>query len=279
MKKHLLKLNYLIFLLLAHHAYAQTVNNQIKVFRNMRYADQLSSTVDTSSDRTLDVYIPKMETKKKLPIFLFVHGGGFKGGDKAQNIAICNKFAERGYAVVSINYRLWLKGNKIPGADAMANMAKGLPIKPFHEDFKKAIDTAVEDTKLVLQWIKNNKKSHNFDTKSLVIAGGSAGAITALYTAYASDQKIIPIKAVVNLWGGMENSQVIKAGAPPLLTFHGSKDNVINVAFAYDLHKRMMELGNEKSEMHIIEDKGHAIYNIIMDEKMDTITNFLNKVL
>ncbi|WP_187774947.1 alpha/beta hydrolase [Pedobacter sp. BS3] len=217
--------------------------------------------------------------KGTLPVYLFIHGGGFSGGDKKGTEAFCSKLASFGYAVVSINYRLYLKHHKIPGASCSANMSKGLPSDgKFNPALEKAIKIASEDAQMALAWIKQHTKAHNLNSSSIVISGGSAGAITALYTAYASNQNILKIKAVVDLWGGLETSDVIKKGAPPLLIFHGDEDKLIHIDYAYALKKRMDEIGNSKTEIHIMKGKGHARYDLITNERMGELVSFLQKL-
>lgn len=84
----------------------------LRVYRNLRYANKPDTLYsDTSSDRTLDLYTPAIESDNKLPVFLFIHGGGFSGGDKynTSTEAFCSKLASFGYAVISMNYRLRLQ--------------------------------------------------------------------------------------------------------------------------------------------------------------------------
>lgn len=255
-----------------------TSSSDMKVLRNIRYGDQRTNIKqDSTSDRVLDLYLP-LAKKEKLPVFVFVHGGGFSGGDKSGTKALCSKIASHGYAVISINYYLTLKHEKVSGASCSGNMSKGLPVKGFHPKLGEAIKNASDDTQLALKWIKDNGKGYGLDTRSIAISGGSAGAMTALYTAYASNQKVLPIKAVVNLWGGLEDSNLIKKGAAPLLTFHGDQDKLIHVDYAYDLERKMKEKGNQVIT-NIYEGKGHAIYGFITDEKTGEIDAFLKRNL
>lgn len=255
--------------------------DEIKVHRNIRYGEKPQGIgQDSTSDRTLDLYLPT-ERKGKLPVFMFVHGGGFAGGDKgaASTQAFCRKIAKEGFAVISINYYLTLKHEKTAGASCTANMSKGLPTQGFHPKLQEAVKNASNDAQLALQWVKDNTDTYGLDLSSVAISGGSAGAMTALYTAYASGQTVLPIQVVVNLWGGLENSSLIKSGAPALLTYHGDQDKLIHVDYAYDLEKKMKEIGNELSETHVFQGKGHAIYNYITAEKTEEIVDFLKRVL
>ena len=61
----------------------------------------------TEMDLKLDLYVPENEDTQR-PLVVFTHGGGWSGGDKANDaeVAFCNFFAERGFVCASINYRL-----------------------------------------------------------------------------------------------------------------------------------------------------------------------------
>ncbi len=252
-------------------------DNQIQVYRNIRYGDRPDGIEqDSSSDRTLDLYLPE-KADKPLPLLVFIHGGGFSGGDKTSIASICSAISARGFAVASINYYLTLKYEKMEGVSCSAFMAEGIPESGFHPLLQKAVRNASADTQLAFRWIKRNRKKYNFDLSSVSVSGGSAGAMTALYTAYVSGQHILPVRAVVNLWGGLENVGLIKPGTAPLLSYHGDQDKVINVDFAFALHERMKALGNKQSELHILEGKGHAQYNLIANEKIEEIVSFLQR--
>lgn len=258
---------------------ASIYQNDVTVHRNLRYGSKPESYgTDTSSDRTLDLYIPATKTTdEQLPVLVFVHGGGFSGGDKESTRALCRKISGLGFAVVSINYRLHLKKNKISGASASANMAKGLPVGgQFNAGLQTAIEVASEDTQTAFQWIKDHADQYQLNSTSVAISGGSAGAMTALYTAYVSNQKIMPIHAVIDLWGGLENEKLIKKGAAPLLIYHGDQDKLIHVDYAYALKKQMDKLGIQ-AELNVLAGKGHAIYNTITAEKTEEIAAFLRK--
>src|SRR5690242_21448840 len=51
----------------------------------------------------LDVYSPK--AGKELPVVVWIHGGGWRRGDKADVHNKPKAFIEKGYVLVAINYR------------------------------------------------------------------------------------------------------------------------------------------------------------------------------
>ena len=87
-----------------------------------RYVDRIFSAVDVTPDVVyatapslndpstetllMDVYTPTGDTVTARPAIVFIHGGGFRGGSKANDVTDATEYAERGFVTVSINYRL-----------------------------------------------------------------------------------------------------------------------------------------------------------------------------
>ncbi len=72
----------------------------IKKFKNLAYVNQ------GHERHRLDLYLPQSQVSStKLPLIIWVHGGGWKNGSK-DGFAHLNPLLERGLAVASINYRL-----------------------------------------------------------------------------------------------------------------------------------------------------------------------------
>ena len=97
---------------------------------------------------SLDVYRPK-ERHGKLPVVLFIHGGGFRILSKETHWLMALTLARAGYVVFNINYRL-------------------APKYPF--------PAAVEDAAAAYCWVVENAAAYDGDIQKLVITGESAGA-------------------------------------------------------------------------------------------------------
>ncbi len=109
----------------------------------------------------LDVYKPKAETGKRLPVIFSVHGGGLVYGDKERYQYYCMSLAQRGFAVVNFTYRL-APEYKFPAP--------------------------LEDTNEVVTWILQYAAEYGFDTEHIYAVGDSAGGnILALYTAICTN--------------------------------------------------------------------------------------------
>ncbi|MBQ9070829.1 MAG: alpha/beta hydrolase [Clostridia bacterium] len=69
-------------------------------YENVRYGD--------SDSNVMDIYIPKKAYKcENNGCVMFIHGGSWSGGDKAEEELRCRLFASRGYVAVTVNYTLW----------------------------------------------------------------------------------------------------------------------------------------------------------------------------
>ena len=105
----------------------------------------------------LDIYTPD---KENFSTIIFIHGGGFVEGDKAQdNIKeIGYSFVKSGYAFVSINYRLY-------------------PVAKYPD--------YLVDASNAITYIKNHIKEYGGNGK-IIVSGQSAGAYTALMLALSN---------------------------------------------------------------------------------------------
>ena len=81
--------------------------HQVDITRDLQYGSATAQS-GTPTALKLDLYQPRGDTQTKRPALVWVHGGGFSGGDKADpaDADFSTTFAKLGYVVVSINYRL-----------------------------------------------------------------------------------------------------------------------------------------------------------------------------
>ena len=111
------------------------------------------------------------------PCIVFMFGGGFFTGhrDWFGFIDYFKYFAEKGYTVISIDYRLGLK-------DA-GDLTKGDPMRTAAL-LNSSISMAVEDLFDATTFIVNHNKEWNIDTNTIIASGSSAGAISVLHGEY-----------------------------------------------------------------------------------------------
>lgn len=103
----------------------------------------------TDARHRLDVYRPQTAAPEPMPVLVFLHGGGFIRGDKADRENTGQYFARQGMVVVVPNYRL-----------APAN----------------CWPAGAQDVIAVYEWIRAHADAHGGDVGRIFLAGESAGA-------------------------------------------------------------------------------------------------------
>lgn len=103
---------------------------------------------------SIDIY-PPAPPGCTAPVVMWVHGGGYQAGDKANRIRDKVKlFNSAGWILVSVNYRL-----TAPGQDGSAEF-------PDHYD----------DVASAIAWVHDNIASYGGDATRIALLGHSAGA-------------------------------------------------------------------------------------------------------
>ncbi|MBA4017603.1 MAG: carboxylesterase [Pirellula sp.] len=215
----------------------------------------------------LDIYLPKnADTKKPLPVVVFIHGGGWSGGDRKGYMAPASQLAAGGnYAAISVGYR-------------MSSEVKW--------------PNQIYDCKAAIRWIRAHAKELNIDPDRIGATGGSAGGhlVTMLGltagnkelegdvgqdTAQSSevtcvvnfcgpsdmaaplmqgDAAKVDDPAVAGLVGGSltEKADAVKQASPltwvsskavPIMTVHGTKDMRVNFTNAEKLEAALKKAG------------------------------------
>jgi len=186
----------------------------------------------TFADLHLDLYTPQGTGQTELPLVVVVHGGGFVSGSKTQQNVIdwAHGFAERGYLVASIDYRL-AGSNPVP-SDRVLPLYDAVASTDGTAQQVAAV-AAIDDTLTALDYLVARPDTVDHLT---TLVGGSAGAITVDYVAYALDDVGIErpaVAAVVSNWGGFPFGSAAEfIQNPPLDTDTGYREPPIFMAHA-----------------------------------------------
>ena len=131
----------------------------------------------------LDLYLPE-EPPDGAPTFLFLHGGGFREGDRAHYGYVAVPFAEHGIITAVASYRLTVDGFGFP--------------------------SPAEDVAAAVGWIHENIASFGGDPELIYIGGHSAGAILSGFVGANGD------------WGKKQGVPMglIKGSAPISAPYH-----------------------------------------------------------
>lgn len=237
----------------------------------------------------MDIYQPVGLNGPK-PLIMFIHGGAFYIGCKNEPayIDFCEHFASMGYVTASINYRLGF------------HLGKG--------DIERAAYMALQDAHAAMRYLVANAKQYGINTEEIYVAGSSAGGITALNMAFMKNsdrpassfgagifrsrgdlgniddhdndlKASFKVKAIANMWGAVNNLDILKNGKTSIISFYGDQDTVVpfgedypfkkaGKAFSKALSEKMYgsvcideqarKLGI-RSEIHAFPGEGHAL--------------------
>ena len=94
----------------------------------------------------LDLYLPEQTSGKPLPMVVWIHGGGWRGGSKAGCPGL--GFIGQGYALASVEYR-------------------------FSQ--KALFPAQIQDCQAALRWLRANSPKYNLDPAHIGVWGSSAG--------------------------------------------------------------------------------------------------------
>ncbi len=206
----------------------------------------------------LNIYKPK-NCAKSSPILVFIHGGGWRSGQRTDYSVYTVAFAKKGYITATVSYRL-LKDSPYPAC--------------------------AEDITDAVQWFYTHGDQYGYDPDRIALIGGSAGAHLALLAAYEwkkphalNDTVTVPlaphrIKAVVDIYGPIDLTteyarsqslvttfiahsyqeapelyreaspiQYLDKNDPPTMILHGTSDNLVPISQSDLLKARMDSLG------------------------------------
>jgi acetyl esterase/lipase len=262
---------------------------EVKVLTDLEFA------APNGKPLLVDLYLP-IGVEKPLPVIVWLHGGGWRIGDRKLGPDFRVRFAERGFAMASIEYRL-----------------SGEAIFPAQ----------IHDVKAAIRWLRSVANEYGLDSGCIGLWGSSAGGhLAALagttgngrleneWSEYTSD-----VQAVVDGYGPTDFLQMdaysnfevavsadpesvqlhapsqhgasdspesqllgapihsvpervqeanpinyINQEAPPFLIMHGLSDTAVPVHQSELLYEALIAKGNEAT-LCLIEGLSHAFFN------------------
>ncbi|MEO8760026.1 MAG: carboxylesterase family protein, partial [Bacteroidia bacterium] len=124
--------------------YDANVYGSVTATSGIVYGSNLPYNSTTPQSLTLDFYAPTGDTSQARPLIIWAHGGSFLGGSStdADVDTLCHRFAKKGYACASINYRLGVAA-------------------PDSAEFIKAVLRGVQDMKASIRFFYKDKLTTN----------------------------------------------------------------------------------------------------------------------
>ncbi len=240
----------------------------------------------------LDLYRPE-KGKAPLPLIVWVHGGGWQGGNKDRPPGLW--LVKKGYALASINYRL-----------------------SQHATFPAQI----EDCKAAIRYLRANAKKYGLDPNHVGVWGASAGGHLVALLGTTADLKELDVggnkdqssrvQAVVDFFGPAdfqslsrnsegargpvarllggppgENKEKAKLASPlahvnkdaaPFLILHGDQDKTVPLRQSQLLADALKKAGVEV-RLIVLEGAGHSGEAFGRPEQRQAIEDFFDQHL
>ena len=114
----------------------------------------------------LNIWTPATAAVGRLPVIVWIHGGGYKNGATSMPLYWGDQLAKRGVVVISIAYRLGPLGF-LAHPDLTAESA-----------YKSSGNYGLLDQIAALEWIRRNVAAFGGDPERVTIAGQSSGAMS-----------------------------------------------------------------------------------------------------
>ena len=115
----------------------------------------------------LNVWTPSLSRREKLPVMVWIHGGGYMNGSGVLGKYDGAALAEKGTVLVTFNYRLGPLGSLVH-EDLEAASANG-----------RSGNYGFLDQVAALEWVRDNITEFGGDPARVTVFGQSAGAMSA----------------------------------------------------------------------------------------------------
>ncbi|GAA3615062.1 alpha/beta hydrolase [Flavivirga amylovorans] len=253
----------------------------------------------------LDVIIPVNRTASSLPVIIFVHGGGWKKGDKCDGYPLLDDFLKEGnYIGVSINYRLtneakwpaqlhdckaairWVKANAemygidkekigLWGTSAGGHLVSMLAVTANNERFEGVVGSHLTESASVTCAI------NGFGPSDLMLEGTLLNKV--VYNDFSD-----PGYNVFNLIGVEDLKQKAKNASPiywvhnnvpPFLSYHGVLDEGVPIKHSDRLHEKLKAKGAKDAYLLRIENMEHGHGGGKFTETTRYLFNFFERFL
>lgn len=263
-----------------------------RVLRDLEYARANDAPI------LLDLYIPAQA--KQPPLVLWIHGGGWRSGSKANPSVL--PLTEKGFAVASIDYRL-------------------SPVAKF--------PAQIHDIKAAIRYLRATATEHKINANKIAISGGSAGGHLAALVGVSNGVKqlegdlgnhrdqssdvqatvvfygasnlttilaqstphglSVRVPALELLLGGQPDAKAdlarlaspvfhIDKADPPILWYHGDQDPQMPINQAHEMAGAYKKLGLPIT-LEVIHGGAHGGKLFYTPDQMTEVAEFLGKVL
>lgn len=188
---------------------------KISLGKNVHFDKEVNVAYGNLPEQIMDLYIPQTKSAKEREVFVIIHGGGWRSGNKSQltffTLSLMQKFPD--HIFVNMNYRL-------------------------ASETHYALPNQLDDIREVSKFLE--KKLHY--SPKMILLGNSAGGHLSMLYAYHSDS-LKKVKAVINIVGPTDLSdssfrsyQEYSFVERRLVDTHIPKPGISRIDFASPIH-------------------------------------------
>lgn len=220
--------------------YAESIDSTFRVV----YGENVTN-IGVLQELRMDIFYPDDETYVDRPVMIWAFGGAFVAGKRQDMHAYAREWAKRGWVSAAIDYRILnVQGIQL---DSVLGIRAAMHAS---NDMRAAIRHFRMDAA--------NGNTYKIDPDQIYVGGLSAGAITAIQTAYFTQEDIdaglephieellvsngglegdsgkgenlnytSEVAGVVNLSGAVYRLEWMDANDPPIYSYHGTADNTV----------------------------------------------------
>lgn len=251
-------------------------------------------------DLLLDLHLPAAPASQPPVLIVWVHGGAWRAGSKAD--MPLRPLLEHGYAVASVDYRL-------------------SPVAKF--------PAQVHDIKAAIRFLRGKQAEFGIDARRIAIAGSSAGGHLAALVGVTNGHRELEgrvgvhldqssdVQAIIDLFGPTNFHSILKQSTPhglgvrkpafdlllggqpddvpelahlasptehvderdpPLLLIHGDQDPQVPINQSHELHGRYKSL-RRPVQFEVLHGAAHGGKEFFDAERMSLIQRFLDESL
>lgn len=241
---------------------AQREQPEFRLPESVRAEPNLVYASPGGRDLRLDLFLPK-QGRGPMPVVVYIHGGGWKGGNKNAFRRQAAHMATKGFAGACIEYRL-------------SGEAK--------------YPAAFDDAKAAVEWVRANAAKYGFDVHRIGAAGGSAGGHLAALLGVRGQVKAVAAfnpaldlvsfgkrapNAAANsvaeflgatysekpeLWAEATPLTHVSRNSAAFLFLHGTADATVPYQQSVDMMNKLKAAGVE-AELFTAEGAGHGFFN------------------
>lgn len=147
----------------------------------------------------LNIWSPAQSSNEKLPVAIYIHGGGFETGYSFLNAYDGEIFAKNGVVLVTIAYRLNIFG--FLATEDLLN----------ESDFNSTGNYGLSDQLMAVEWVRENVTAFGGDPNNITIFGQSAGGSSVKYLCQSELTKGYFKNAIMQSGGGLTKDASLDA--------------------------------------------------------------------